>query len=223
MATSNDFIPAKDADLLSWGDNYVTLITAAPTSYGLVAGDATAATTAYNAFAAALATATTPGTRTTPAVAAKDTARATFVALVRLQVQQIQATPTVTDEQKADLAITIRVETRTPIPAPTTRPIQTVVRSNGPVLDFRLNDEETPDTRAFPNGVTLCQIFMSTAETPPASTASMTLLATVGRAVNVLNVGGVAVADTMYFRSRWINRRGQPGPDSELISQIRTE
>lgn len=220
--TSLDYIPTTDAGLLAWATNYSTLITATPTTYGLVAGDATATAAALTAYSAALTAATNPATRTAVTVATKDTTRATLVALVRSQVGKIQATPTVTPTQKTNLGITVRKTTRTPIGPPTTRPLLTVVRTNGPVLDIRLNDELTPDVRAYPFGVTLAQVFLFVGATTPTNLDEYTLLANVGRAVNQLDVTSVPQAARMCLISRWINRRGEPGPQSDVVIQIRS-
>jgi hypothetical protein len=219
---SADYIPAGDLDLKDWATNFSTKITASPATYGLVAGQATTYAALLTAYTTALTAATTPATRTSVTVAAKDTARATLVAGSRLLVNIIQGVATVTPAQKTELGITTRKTTRTPIGPPATRPLQTIVRSNGPVLGFRLNDELTPDSRAFPFGAPLCQVFMRTGATGGTDLENYTLLATVGKSVNDLNVTSVPTGTQMHFISRYINRRGQPGPQSDVVSQFRT-
>lgn len=222
MPASRDYIPAGDADLLAWATNYSALITISPTTYGLVAGDATATAAALTTYSTALTAATNPATRTSVTVATKDTARANLVALCRSQVDKIQATTTVTPTQKTNLGITVRITTRTPVPPPASRPILSVVRSNGPVLDMRINDELTPDSLALPTGVVLCQVFMRQGATGGSDLANYDLLATTGRCVNQFDVSSVPSGTTMHFLARWLNRRGQPGPLSEVATQIRT-
>lgn len=219
---SADYIPAGDADFQAWAQNFSTKITATPTAYGLIAGQATTFAGLLVTYIAALASATNPGTRTSVTVAAKDTARANLQANARLLVNIVQGTSTVTPTQKTDLGITVRKTTRTPIPPPATRPLQTVVRSNGPVLDFRINDELTPDSRAFPFGAPLCQVFLKLGASPGTDVTTYELLATVGRSVVALDVTDVAEGAIMNFISRFINRRGEPGPQSDMVTQIRT-
>lgn len=219
---SADYIPAGDADFEAWAQNFSTKITATPTAYGLIAGQATTFAGLLVTYIAALASATNPGTRTSVTVAAKDTARANLQANARLLVNIVQGTSTVTPTQKTDLGITVRKTTRTPIPPPATRPLQTVVRSNGPVLDFRINDELTPDSRAFPFGAPLCQVFLKLGASPGTDITTYELLATVGRSVVALDVTDVAEGAIMNFISRFINRRGEPGPQSDMVTQIRT-
>jgi hypothetical protein len=222
VPTNADYIPQGDAALQLWAANYSSLITASPTTYGLIAGDATATAAALATYATQLTAATNPATRTSVTVAAKDSARATLVALIRSQVNKIQAVPTVTPTQKTSLGITVRSTTRTPVPAPTTRPLMTVVRSNGPVLDVRINDELTPDTRALPFGVLLCEVYIKLGVSPGTDISTYRLLAQTGRSVNQFDVTDVAAGAVMNFITRWVNRRGQPGPQSDVVAQIRT-
>ena len=55
-----DFIPPRDAELLTWSVNFKTLIVATPTAYGLTAPQATAYGTKHDAYASAFQTASDP-------------------------------------------------------------------------------------------------------------------------------------------------------------------
>ena len=55
---NRDYLPHNDAELLAWSSNFSSLITAAPVTYGLVAGQATAYAALHTAYAAKLETAT---------------------------------------------------------------------------------------------------------------------------------------------------------------------
>src|SRR2546423_1097889 len=97
---SSSYLPSREEDLLTWAQNFSSLITATPTAYGLVAADATALAALVSAYASALTAATNPSTKTKATVATKDTARVTMVADIRNLVRRIQGTPTVTPTQK---------------------------------------------------------------------------------------------------------------------------
>src|ERR1043166_2371809 len=117
-----DYIPHKDADLLSFASNMSTKITATPVAFGLLAADATNLATLLTAFSTALTLATTPGTRTAVSVASKDTARVALVADIRSLAKRVQATPTVTPAQKTDLGLPVHDPVPTPVPVPDTKP-----------------------------------------------------------------------------------------------------
>ena len=50
MSTYPTYIPAKDALFATWLENFSTLLTAAPATYGLTAPDATAVDAVNTAF-----------------------------------------------------------------------------------------------------------------------------------------------------------------------------
>lgn len=123
------YVPTKDQDFAAWLLNLATLITATPATYGLTAPDAVVISNVQTTFAAALTAATDPATRTKGTVALKDVARATAEATVRPYAVQISANSSVTDQDKADVGVTIRKTIPTPIPAPTDAPALSLVKA----------------------------------------------------------------------------------------------
>src|SRR5436190_21193798 len=136
MPTS--FLPNKDSLLLAWSLNFSTRITATPTAYGLVAGDATAYATLHTAFGTALA-AVDPGERSKSLVAAKNTARAALKNSARLLAKRVEGTATVTDAQKLDLGLNVRA-TPTPIPPPAYAPGIAILATIANTVKLRLFD-----------------------------------------------------------------------------------
>ena len=122
MASYPAYIPAQDALFATWLDNFSTLLTAAPTTYGLTATEATAADGVNTTFQAAYTAAIDPVTRTSPAVALKDSARASAEAVVRPMAVQISLDAGVTNADKSSIGVTVRSVTPTPIPPPTDAP-----------------------------------------------------------------------------------------------------
>jgi hypothetical protein len=121
MATS--YIPAKDADFNNWLVNFDTLLTGAPTDYGLTAPIAVIVAGVTAAWSAAYLAATDPSTRTAATVAAKDAARASAEATVRPYAIQIRNNPAVSDLLKVGIGVTIPAFPPSPVPAPTVPPV----------------------------------------------------------------------------------------------------
>lgn len=119
---ANPYIPASDGAFASWLLNFATLIAASPTTYGLIAGDATAISAQNTAFQAAYLAATNPATRTAPTVAAKDAARLSAENVVRPYAVRISLNAAVTDLNKTAVGVTVRSVVPTPVPAPTVAP-----------------------------------------------------------------------------------------------------
>lgn len=124
----NPYIPAKDSEFDSWLVNFSTLLTASPTTYGLVAGDATTVDAVTDAWVAAYATAINPGTRTSVTIAIKDTARRNAEVTVRPFAVRISRNPAVSSGNKTAIGVTVVTTVPTPVPPPTDVPILSLVR-----------------------------------------------------------------------------------------------
>jgi hypothetical protein len=212
------YIPAKDADYADWLDNFATLIAAAPTDYGLVAGDGTAIDASRDAFLAAYALAVNPSTRTTPTVAAKDAARASSQALARSLAVQVQAWPSITPELLGDLGLTVRDLTPTPIPAPTTTPLLSVVGGTNLAQTVRYSDELTPAARKKPFGAIALQLYRHVGTTPPAGPEDASFYGSFTKNPVLSEFDSGDAGKTCTYFGRWQTRRGLVGPWSMATS-----
>lgn len=215
---ATNYIPPKDQDFKAWALNFSTLITATPTAFGLVAGQATAYAALYAAFNTALTAATDPSTRTKVTVAAKNVARANLETSTRMLAGVVQGFPTITPSQLESLGLTVRSTARPPIPDPVTVPVLSFV-GNGPLSAvLRYADELTPASRKKPFGAVQIQVFVSYGTTAPTGLAQMQMLGVFTK--NPVNVTwpGTAAGDTAWVAARWVTRTGKTGPLSAIIS-----
>lgn len=150
-----------DALLATWLLNFSTLISAAPATYGLEAGDAAAIATASSDFNDALTIATDPSTRTPAAIAAKDNAKTAALVVVRPYALSISLSPAVTDEDKTAVGATVRKLVPTPIPAPSALPLVSLVSAIPGQALLKIVSADTPTTKAKPFGAVGVQIFAS--------------------------------------------------------------
>jgi hypothetical protein len=211
---ANSFLPDQDQDLEAWANNFDTRITATPTAFGLVAGDATAFHSLAADFTAKLAAAVNPATRTKVTVAQKDISRAALKAKARSLAKIVNAYPPITNAQRADLGLTIRDTTPTPVPPPATKPLLAV----DPDGTLRLVDETMPDRRGKPSGVRGAVVFTKIdgpAPTDP-DDAKFSILATRFRAA--LPIPGGSNGKTLWVLAQWFNERGELGPVSAVAS-----
>lgn len=205
------YIPAPDADFDAWMANFSTLLTANPTAYGEDAASALVVQTAYDNWSAAYLLATNPATRTTPAIADKDAERVTLDAAARPVAQRINARSTVTNIQRADLGITIRKTTRTPVPAPATAP-SIVLRSQVPgVAELQIRDSTTPTTKAKPAGVIGCELHVEVGAVAGTDPADATLVKTSTKTPNTLAFTAPQAGQVATVWGRWVTRSGPDG------------
>jgi hypothetical protein len=169
----SSWLPTKDADLLSFVTAMSAKITAAPTTYGLVAADATILSGLLTTYASALATANNPSTRTKTAVINKNVAKAQLVADVRSVAKRVQANPAVTAGQKTDLGLPVHSNTPTPVPPPSSVPelgFGPITMGTG-IVTLKITDADVTNKRAKPTGVAGAEVysFVAASDTTPVS------------------------------------------------------
>jgi len=217
------YIPATDAGLITWGDNFATLLTADPTAYGEDAASALVVQNAFDAYEAAYNLANDPSTRTPSTVADKDAERVSFEAAARPTAQRINARSSVTNIQRSDLGITIRKTTRTPVPPPATAPAVTLRSQIPGVATIQIRDEATPTSKAKPLGVIGVDLHVQVGGTSPVDFEAVPLAKTVGKTPNTLEFDPGDAGSTAYVVARWTTRSGpggvaQKGPWSVVTS-----
>ena len=118
---SSNFLPNSDDGLLSFASNFVENVAVTPTAFGLTVAQVGAYEAAFNAYRDALLVARNENTRTRPTIAAKDTARDVIRLLSRQLAKIVEATVSVSVEQKRALRLNVR-KSPSRTPRPTQRP-----------------------------------------------------------------------------------------------------
>ena len=207
----NDYIPARIADFAIWIANFATKVALSPTSYGLIAGDATAISAQNTAFQAAYAASTNPATRTSASVATTQGARFASEVVIRPFAMRINANQTVTDAQRVSLGLTVRTVTPTPVPAPTTSPAILLVSATPGVHTLQVRDSTTPTSKAKPENVGGLELWVAVGIAPAVNPSAgafrqVTTKTPFAVAFDASDKGKIAT----YF-GRWINRSGPAG------------
>jgi len=110
-----DYLPTSVGDLIIWVDNWMTVLTAHPTDFGLVAGDVTATGVKVTAFKTAVANVVALKDQLKAAVGVQDAKRADMESDLRSKGRVIIPSPTVTDANKQLAGYSIRDTTPTDI------------------------------------------------------------------------------------------------------------
>lgn len=206
------YIPSRDADLINWGDNFSTLLTADPSLYGINASLAAVNQSQYDEFVAAYNLAVDPATKTIVTVAFKDEEREGFLSLARQIAAIIRSDNGVSDASKAALGLTIPDPTPTPVPVPTTQPIIVVpFAGTGQVL-MNITDELTPNKKAKPAGVQGCLLFRAYGAALPLSFDDAKLISIPQRSDNIIDTSEVTPGMQTTYWGKWFNSRGEIGP-----------
>lgn len=210
------FLPDKDTALLAWSLNFSTRITATPTAYGLVAGDATAYATLHTSFATALA-AVDPGERSKSLVAAKNTARTTLKNSARLLAKRVEGTAAVTDAQKLELGLNVR-SAPSPIPPPAYAPGIAILATIANTVKLRLFDATDAARRGKPAGVDGASVFSFVGATPPTETVDWKFEGNTSRTrIDIAFPSDITPGAKVWFTAFWFNERKQAGPTTTPI------
>jgi hypothetical protein len=215
---SEDFLPRADAELVVWMTNFVTYANANLANLGLVAGDMTPVTTNQTLFSNAFTANVTAQNNAKNAAAAKDTARDNLETAVRTLVRKIQGTPIVTNAQRQSLGISERGTERAPAGVPKSRPILSVDTSQRLQHTISFVDEETPTSKAKPNGVRGCEIWVYIGPEPSKLPTEYHYLGTDTKTPYVSHYEGTDGGKNAHYMGRWVNTKGEPGPWSETVS-----
>lgn len=218
MAAS--YIPTKDADFNNWSSNFSSLITAGPGTYGLIAADATAIAAAYSAWSAAYTLAINPPTRTPVTVADKDVQRINALAIMRPYAQAISLNAGVLVDDKIAVGVNPRTNGPTPVSAPTSAPVLSLIGATFLQHLLRYRDEGAPSTsRAKPANVLQMQLYAAASTTIVTDPAVLPLKTVATKVPVTVQWESGDRGKTAYYAARWITRTGLVGPWSD-ISQI---
>ena len=206
------YIPNSDSGFAAWADNFVTLIAAAPATYGLEAADAAALSAQQTIWDAAYALCLSPSTKTKVAVADKDGEKVTHLQICRSYAAQIRANAGVSDPDKAALGLTIPDPTPTPVPPPTTAPVLNIPLIGSLVHMMTIVDVLTPTLKAKPQGVAGCIIHYKDGASPATDPAGASLLLLATKSDNILSVADGTIGQIRTYWGQWYNRKGEIGP-----------
>lgn len=219
MPALPSYIPPRDPDFQNWFQNFSTLLTAAPSTYGMVTGDAVAVAAQYALWNAAYLAAIGGATRGPMTIAAKDTERASATAIVRPYAQAISQNAGVMVDDKIAIGVNPRTSTPSPIAAPATNPVLSVVAATPLQHLLRYRDMlSSPSVKSKPYGVVQIQIFGKASATVVTDPETMFLLTSATKCPLTVGWNGADAGKVAYYASRWINRNGLVGPWSPIVS-----
>lgn len=219
-----DYIPTRDADFESWLLNFSTLLTAAPTTYGLTAPDAVAVAAEYTAWNAAYLLATDPSTRTPVSVAAKDSARASAEAVVRPFAVLISLNAAVLPGDKVAIGVTLRNTTPTPIPAPVIAPAIELIKATPLVQQLQIRPVGST-SKAKPAGSVSIEVARSVGTVAATDPAQLSIVGQYGKTPLIQTFTAPDQGKIVTFAARYRTQSGpagvsQAGPWSALSSFV---
>lgn len=215
------YIPVRNAALIAWMNNFSSLISAAPATYGLMASDATTIAAQKTALAAAYALITSGSTKTAATVSAFNTAKINALAVARPYAQTVSLNAGVSSANKIALGVNPRTSVPLPITAPTTFPTLTIQSSStaGTIIRYR-DSVASPSVKAKPYGVVQMQLYYKQSTTPVTDPTTLAILGSFTKSPIQVTTTGVTPGGTVYFAARWITKKGLLGPWSPIVQYV---
>ncbi len=216
-----DYIPAPDGDFNSWQENFVTYANANLVNLGLLPADMTPVTTAQGSWKTAYPAHVAAAAAAQAARQTKDAARAAYLGAIRPLVRRLQASPAVSDAERAALGISVPDTTPSPVGPPKTRPVVNVDARQRLQHTIHFADEATPTRKAKPAGVMGAEIWvhvLAVGQPTPGDPATFDFVALDTRTPYVLDFDAANGGQNAHYLLRWVNPTGQKGPWSETAS-----
>lgn len=215
---ARNFYYGKQADIVNGSNVFSGLITSSPTSYGLVAGQATSYAALNTTLQSCWATSSNRTTRTPVAVQATRVAVKNVQHSAALLAKIIYATPSVTDGQLTGLGLLPRRNPQ-PRPVPTVAPSLELVSVMGRTAKVRYHNSEAETSRGRAKGTVGVALYSYVGALAPADPAAYKFEGLATRAVTeIVFADSVPAGAKVWISGQWISARGQTSVGSAPIT-----
>ncbi|MDR0370381.1 MAG: hypothetical protein LBH80_00785 [Prevotellaceae bacterium] len=214
------YIPDITAKFNEWQDVLVSDIKTKAAGLGIPPDVLTTLLTLQKHWNEAYAAAENPATRTKGAVKEKNDARKAYVMELRKVIKMyITYNSTINDREREDMGLPVHKKKCTPTPAITSRPkigvhFPQIQQHRLMVRDSVLN------SRGRPFHVAGFEVWRKVGEPSPATETDWQLVVQAPRSPFLLTYGEAESGLRVYYRVRWVSKRGLPGPWSAIVSAI---
>jgi hypothetical protein len=217
----SDFIPRKDADLLKWVINFLTVLGKILTRVGFPDAVYQALVTLKDSFDDKLTVADAPETRTKPAILAKNLARKTLVRELRQATgEYLTRNHLLSDVDRENLGLKPHSEGRHPSPIADKSPDADVDTSTIGQLKINFYEKGGHHKKGKPDGQHCAEIAWMISDIPPTRWDELLHSAVDTNSPFSLVFENDRRGKTVYFALRWENTRGEKGPWSEIMNAI---
>jgi hypothetical protein len=216
-----DYIPQSDSDFLTWATLFIRNLGNSFERFGFPEERYVQLKQLFDDFAQKYTLATSPGTRTAPAVLAKNSARNALKKAIRQAVKEHLAhNRLLSEEDRVAQKLPIYKTTRTPAPVAETYPEVMIDSRLLCHLIIHFYDHGESLSKAKPagqHGVEICWVI---SDVPLVNVEDLIHSSFSTTTPLRLEFKGHERGQTVYFALCWVNIRGKKGPWSAIKSAI---
>jgi len=209
------YMPPKQAEQVAWSQNFSTIISSSPATFGLTQPQADAFAGINTTLQQAYLRGTTEGTRTKISVAEKNTALKNMKVAARDLVSIIQG-QAISAAQKIQLGITVRKDKPTPKPVPSQKPFVKVKKVDGRTVTIELRQDKSK--RGKPANVAGATVFTASGDSAPESATDWKFVSNTTRTTLEIPFPPSATGDTVWITAFWNNAKDESGPAAKPVS-----
>lgn len=216
-----NYMPRPDGDFSAWANNYYDAVEKWWQVNGLDDSELKPLKEALSRWSAAYPAHVAAQQRAEGARQAKDQARAELEREIRPVTNFVQGYTKTTDADRATIGISIRDNSKTPAPTPTTRPLVQVDHGQRLLHRLRFTDEAAPTRRGKPPGTIGAEVWLALApngQPAPMLGDSYKFLSVSSRGNLQADFSSEDAGKTAYYALRWVSTRGEKGPWSEVAA-----
>lgn len=213
---SSDLHQLSDRDLAAELNVLVNAIDGDEASFGLVAGDTLALSTALSTFIDSLDDLDAKTAAASTAYGTRDTSREAIVDLVRIIYKKIRVTVGDDTAKLASAGMDAYDSTPSAVPMPETAPLALVdYEILKHIVKFR--DAANPDKRGKPKGMLGAEIWSKIGGDPPATDSDYQMVALDTASPHVIFYEMEDAGKKVWYRLRWVATSGEKGGWSEVV------
>lgn len=211
-------IPTKDTLLVPFLNNMSARLTASPTTFGLVAGQAAELYSRKQAYVNAydtLVNARADGTRSESQTQDKDTKKERVLAYARELYALVSSNNSVTDANKVLLGVHVRKSGNTPVPVPSVRPGMDLVSVVGRTISVHIHDSASSAKRGKPAGAVTAWVYSFVGENYPSDPSDWNFHGAANKEKFDFTLpGSTPNGAQVWICAAWVNGKNQAGPPS---------
>jgi hypothetical protein len=221
IMTNSNFFPRTDAEFDQWQENTMEIVKPNLITWGILADDFTEVESYQTVWNTTYSKASNKQNRTSADVTAKIYARENYEKALRHFVAQwLSSNKKVTDSDRTRMGLTVKSGTRTAVAVPTSIVEATIDFSVVLQHNLHFYDQYSSGSRAKPDGVHGCEIYIKIDGDAPVDNSEFDYLATCTSTPYLVNFEGNKIGKKIWYRFRWVNTRGEVGPWSTVYGAI---